>query len=96
MGIQLGDFFKDTYNVFTPEEAEQIYKTAGYIDIAELFPGFREITFKMSDQELYNGEQSLFSQTINDYKLNQSFDTSTYAKLGGMIQVNESLLEGVA
>ncbi|MEK4629969.1 hypothetical protein MKZ17_17305 [Solibacillus sp. FSL R7-0682] len=96
MGIQLGDFFKDTFNVFTLEEAEQIYKSAGYVDISELFPGFREITFKMSDQELYNGEHGLFSQTINDYKLNQRMDTSTYAKLGGMIRVNESLLKGVA
>lgn len=96
MGIQLGDFFKDTHNVFTIEEAEKIYKAAGYVDIAEHFPGFREITFKVSDQELYSGEHGLFSQTINDYKLDQSIDTSTYAKLRGMIQVNESLFKGVA
>lgn len=96
MGIQLGDFFKDTSNVFTIEEAEQIYKSAGYVDIAELFPGFREIIFKMPSQELYNEEHSLFSQTINDYKLNQSTNTTTYAKLGRVIQVNESLLKGVA
>lgn len=96
MGIQLGDFFKDTSNVFTIEEAEQIYKSAGYVDIAELFPGFREIIFKMPSQEVYNEECSLFSQKINDYKLNQSINTATYAKLGSMIRVKESLLEGVA
>ena len=96
MGIQLGDFFKDTYNVFTLEEVAQIYEAAGYVDLAELFPGFREVTFKVPDQELSSGEQELFSQTINDYKLNQSKDTSTYAKIGGMIQINESLSRGVA
>lgn len=32
MGIKLGNFIKDTNNVFTKEEAEMIYLSAGYAD----------------------------------------------------------------
>ena len=35
MSIKLGDYFKDTSNVFTEEEAVMIYKRAGYIDLED-------------------------------------------------------------